>query len=67
MLGVGALIYPIIVPTEILQLDLWVLIVATLIFVWAVALRPRLTRVPGAIFLVFYAAYIATLFVLAFS
>ena len=67
VLGVGALIYPVVVPREILQLDLWVLVAATLCFVWAVLLRPRLTRVAGAIFLIGYGVYIATLFVVAFS
>ncbi len=67
VMGVGALIYPIIVPPEILRLDLWVLVLATLCFVWVVLLRPRLTRVAGAVFLVGYVAYIATLFVVAFA
>ena len=62
VLGVGALIYPLLVPAQILEFDLWVLVAATLCFVWVVLLRPKLTRTAGAVFLVAYSLYILTLF-----
>ena len=61
ILGVTALIHPIAIPPEILQLDIWVLLVATLGLMVVSATSWKIVRREGAVFLVAYIAYMGYL------
>lgn len=58
ILGTTAIIVPLEVPSEILSVDLWVMVGATAILVPAVVSGWRIRRSEGALFLACYAAYI---------
>ncbi len=62
--GVSAMVHPLPVPPEVLQVDYWVMLAFTL-FVWLIALpKPhRLHRWQGAVLLAAYAGYCVWLFV----
>ena len=57
IMGVTALVRPIPVPPQIAQLDVWVMLAATLALIAAVTIRNRIGRVIGIIFLGSYVAY----------
>jgi cation:H+ antiporter len=61
ILGITALVQPLIVPASIFQFDAWVLLATTLLLVVTAITGRLLTRVEGAVFLVAYAAYVAYL------
>ena len=61
ILGVTALVRPIVVPPQIAQLDVWVMAGATLALIAAVVLWQRIGRGTGAVFLAVYAGYTAWL------
>ena len=58
ILGVTALVKPIAIPAEIMQLDIWVMLAATALLVLAAISRWRIGRVEGGIMLLGYAAYV---------
>ena len=61
ILGVTAIVHPLTIPPEIVRLDIWVMLAATvLLIVFAVTGR-RISRGEGAIFLGLYAAYTGSL------
>lgn len=57
ILGVTALARPIAIPPQIAQLDVWVMLVATLALIIAVVAWKRIGRTTGFVFLGSYAAY----------
>lgn len=61
ILGVTALIKPIAVPAEIIRLDIWVMIAATVLLAFAAMSRWRIGRTEGAAMLIGYAAYVTWL------
>jgi len=61
ILGLTAVVKPITVPPELLQVDVWVLAGATLILVLLGLKGPKLTRTHGLMLLVSYVAYVAWL------
>ena len=61
ILGVTAVIHPIAIPPEILQLDIWVLLVATFGLMVASATSWKIVRREGALFVVAYIAYMGYL------
>jgi cation:H+ antiporter len=61
ILGVTALVQPIPIPTEILRLDLWVMLAATALLIVFTVTGWRLNRIEGGVFLGFYAAYLGAL------
>lgn len=58
ILGVTALVKPIAVPAEIMQLDIWVMLAATVLLFIAATSRWRIGRVEGGIMLLGYASYV---------
>ncbi len=58
ILGVTALVKPIGVPAEILQLDIWVMAAATLTLVAVCMTGWRITRTEGGVMLAAYAGYL---------
>jgi cation:H+ antiporter len=58
ILGVTAIIHPVDVPPEIVRLDIWVMLAATLLLIAFVRTGWRLSRAEGAIFLLAYIGYI---------
>lgn len=62
ILGVTGVITPIAIPGEIIQSDIWVMLVAALTLVVFAVTDWRITRREGAVFLAGYAAYMALLF-----
>lgn len=58
ILGVTALVKPIAVPAEIMQLDIWVMLAATVLLFTAATSRWRIGRVEGGIMLLGYASYV---------
>jgi cation:H+ antiporter len=63
VLGTAALVHPIVVPTEGLRVDLWVMLAFSLVVVPLLVWRgPRLGRRSGAALLVAYVAYVVLLF-----
>ena len=58
ILGVTALVKPIAIPAEIMQLDIWVMLAATALLFLAAISRWRIGRVEGGIMLLGYAAYV---------
>jgi cation:H+ antiporter len=61
ILGTTALVKPILVPPEILSVDIWVMLGVTGLLILFAITGWRLIRAEGAIFLAGYAAYIAWL------
>jgi len=61
ILGITAIIQPLIIPPQILQFDIWAMLAATALLVILAFSRRRLSRVAGAAFVILYAAYIAWL------
>lgn len=57
ILGITALVRPIPIPPQIAQLDVWVMLAATLALIIAVVARRRIGRGTGLVFLGGYAAY----------
>jgi cation:H+ antiporter len=57
ILGITALVRPIPIPPQIAQLDVWVMLAATLGLIIAVVAWRRIGRVTGLVFLGAYAAY----------
>lgn len=65
ILGIGgatALVSPVTVPGEIIRLDIWVMLAATLLLVVFAATDWRISRKEGAVFLIAYAAYLLVQF-----
>ncbi len=65
ILGIGgatALVSPIAVPAEIIRLDIWVMLAATLLLVAFATTGLRVTRMEGAVFVIAYAAYLLVQF-----
>lgn len=58
IIGVTALVKPVAVPPEILRLDLWVMLAATAMMIFAARSRHTITRIEGGAMLAFYAGYI---------
>ena len=61
ILGVTAIVKPIPVPAEIIRLDIWVMLAATVLLFLAAMSRWRVGRMEGALMLLGYAAYIVWL------
>ena len=61
ILGVVALVEPLAVPAEIFQVDLWVMLGATALLVVFVRTGWRVSRAEGAVFLLAYGGYLASL------
>lgn len=61
ILGVTAIVKPIGVPEEIIRLDIWVMLAASVLLFIAAISRWRITRLEGGIMLAAYAAYVAWL------
>ncbi len=62
ILGITALVTPVAVPAEIIRLDIWVMLAATLLLLGFAVTGWRVSRTEGAVLLAAYAAYLATLF-----
>lgn len=62
ILGVTSLIAPLPVAANFLHFDLWVMLLAALAIVPTVRARGSITRGKGAIFVLFYAVYLFTVF-----
>jgi cation:H+ antiporter len=60
--GATALFTPIAVPPEIINLDIWVMMAATLLLVVFAITGWRITRTEGGLFLLAYGGYLAVLF-----
>lgn len=61
ILGITALVQPIAVPPEIVGLDIWVMLGATLLLLAFAVSGWRVSRLEGAAFLAAYVAYVAVL------
>lgn len=61
IIGIAALVGPIPVPAEILRIDLWVMLAASLALAPFIWLGWRITRGWGIVLLLFYVGYVATL------
>lgn len=61
ILGVTALVHPIGVPSQIVAVDIWVMLAATAALILFAATRHRIGRIEGALLAAGYAAYIAWL------
>lgn len=57
IMGVTAIVHPIPIPPQIAQLDVWVMVAATLALIFAAAVWRRIGRATGVAFLGAYAAY----------
>ena len=62
VMGITAVITPLPVPQEMLSVDLWVMLAASLVILFAVIARRPIGRVAGLTFLLAYGFYIAYLF-----
>ncbi|MEQ8696674.1 MAG: calcium/sodium antiporter [Bauldia litoralis] len=62
IMGTVSIVVPIEVPAEIVNFDLWVMLIITAAFVIASAFMPRFGRRAGALALVLYALYIVAQF-----
>lgn len=58
ILGITAIIQPLIIPPQILQFDIWAMLAATALLVILAFGRRRLSRVAGAAFVFLYIGYI---------
>jgi cation:H+ antiporter len=61
IVGITAMVTPISIPAEILRLDIWVMLAATLVLVPFVVWKMPIGRIAGIAFLAAYAAYIGFL------
>jgi cation:H+ antiporter len=61
ILGVTAIVQPLIVPEVIFRFDAWVLLATTLLLVVFAVTGRRLSRTEGIVFVAAYAAYVAWL------
>lgn len=61
VLGLTAMIHPISVPAEIMQLDIWVLLLATIVVLVCLRTGWRITRREGGLLLVGYVGYLGYL------
>ncbi len=61
ILGVTAIIQPLVIPPQILQFDLWAMLGATALLAVLAVVRRHLSRTAGAVFVILYAAYIASM------
>lgn len=61
ILGVTAIVKPIAVPAEIMQLDIWVMLAATVLLFIAAVSRWRIGRAEGGFMLLAYGAYVTWL------
>lgn len=61
ILGVTALVHPLAIPSRIVQVDIWIMLAATILLIVFAVTGRRLSRGEGAAFLVIYAAYVAYL------
>ncbi len=59
ILGVTAAVHPIDIPPEIVALDIWVMLAATLVMLIFAVTSWRVNRIEGALFVLAYAGYIA--------
>ncbi|MGM0559911.1 MAG: calcium/sodium antiporter [Pseudomonadota bacterium] len=62
IMGVTAMVKPIPVPDEIMRLDYWVLLGASLLLILAATFGLRIRRWQGAIFVILYATYLSYLY-----
>ena len=62
ILGITALIQPLAIPAQFVQLDIWVMAAATLAMLAFATTNWRLDRWEGGLFLAFYCAYLWLLF-----
>lgn len=63
IMGTASVVAPIAVPERFLQIDLWVMLFATLLVMPFAVGRRTLTRVPAAAFVIAYVGYIALVMV----
>ena len=63
ILGVTAVVYPLAVPPEVLQLDIWVMCAATVLLIVFARTGWRIGRREGMVMVALYAAYLITLLV----
>lgn len=61
ILGVTAFVKPIVIPSVILEIDIWVMIGAAVLLTGLIALRHRISRRVGAGMLVLYVGYVVYL------
>lgn len=59
IMGVVALVHPVNVPDQILRVDLWVMLFATVLVLPFTLGRIPVTRVPGLLFVIAYVVYVA--------
>lgn len=63
ILGTVSLVRPVVVPPEVLSLDIWVMLAAIVVFVPLAAFSRHVGRAPSFLFVVAYAAYLLLQFV----
>lgn len=63
ILGITALVDPLVIPAEILRFDLWVMILATIMLAVFALRKMNITRIEGGILLATYAVYLYILYV----
>lgn len=61
ILGVTAIVHPLVVPAQIAELDVWIMLAATLVFILFARTGWRIGRREGAAMIIAYAAYVAWL------
>ena len=61
ILGVTAIVEPIVVPPEIARVDVWVMLAASLALIVFSLTGARLSRAEGGLFIAAYVAYMASL------
>lgn len=61
ILGVTALVEPIAVPAEIVRLDIWVMLAATIAMLFVAATGKRISRIEGGVLMAGYGGYLAVL------
>lgn len=61
ILGVTALVEPIAVPAEIVRLDIWVMLAATVAMLFVAATGKRISRIEGGVLMAGYGGYLAVL------
>lgn len=63
ILGITALVDPLVIPAEILRFDLWVMILATIMLAVFAVRKLKITRIEGGILLATYAVYLYMLYI----
>lgn len=63
ILGTTALVHPMVVPPEIIQLDVWVMAGTAMMAVWFAHTGKRVSRAEGVLLLACYAAYLGWLLI----